>query len=175
MNSNQKNEYPWIPMPNQYIWEEHKEEQLARALVSPELADLTNELNQYLDAGLVNQASKKLTELYTKAADMVLEVKKPRKKERHPFKHKQKPKRWYDNECCTLKDMCRKLAIKKKQDPKDVDTRQRYSVAIKEYKKICAKKKYHFEKNQIKELIACYLKTTLNFGKNGKHMEIHTN
>ena len=92
-----KDEYPWIPTPKKYVWEDSSGELLTRALLSPELANLTEEINQYLDAGLVEQASSKLTELYTKAADTVLKVKKPRKLEKHPYKHKQKPKKWYDN------------------------------------------------------------------------------
>jgi exonuclease III len=149
-----KDDYQWIPTPNNYVWEDYKAELLARALVSPELAEVTNEINQYLDAGLVDLASKKLTELYTKAADTVLEVKRPKKMGIHPYKHKQKPKRWFDNECCTLKNICRRLAIKKEQNPENTEVRQQHSVAMKEYKKICSMKKYNFEKNQIDELDA---------------------
>ena len=146
-----KDEYPWISIPKKYIWEENSEDRLYRALNSPELASVREELTQYLDAGLVDQASKKLDELYTKAADTVLKVKKP-KREKHPYKHKQKPKKWYNSECRSLKDICRKLAIQKRQNPTNTEIRQRHSMALKEYKQMCTRKKFEFEQNQIKEL-----------------------
>ena len=135
-----------------YIWQDHSAEQLARTLISPELAQVTEELKQFLDAGLVEQASKKMDELYTKAADNALMVKQPKKTFRHPYKHKQKPKRWFDEECRTRKNMCRKHAIRKKQDPTDKTARESHSIALKEYKQLCAKKKYEFEQRQINEL-----------------------
>ena len=147
-----KDEYPWIPTPKKYLWQDHSGELLARALLSPELESLTEELNQLLDAGLVEQASEKLTELYTKAADSVLEVKNTRRPEKHPYKHKQKPKKWYNDECRTLKNNCRRFAIMKKQNPEDTEIRRRHSMALKEYKHLCARRKYDFECNQIKEL-----------------------
>ena len=64
--------YPWIPSPKKYIWEDHSADELARALISPEVTVIREEVNQFLDAGLVSQASNKMTELYTKAADCVL-------------------------------------------------------------------------------------------------------
>ena len=91
--------YPWTPAPQKYIWQEHSAEQLARTLTSPELRVVTEELDQLLEAGLVEQASYKMDELYTKAADIALQVRPPRRTIKHPYKHKQKPKRWYDEEC----------------------------------------------------------------------------
>ena len=148
-----KEDYPWIPTTKKYVWDdEHSGELLARALLSPELSGLTEELNQYLDAGLVEESSSKLTELFTKAADTVLKVKKPKKKDKHPYRHKQRPKKWYDNECRSLKNICRRLAIAKMQNPTDTEARKQHTMALKDYKKLCAKKKYEFEKNQISEL-----------------------
>ena len=147
-----KDEYPWISTPKKYIWEEDSQDRLYRALNSPELASVREELTQYLDAGLVDQASNKLDELYTKAADTVLKVRKKAKQGKHPYKHKQKPKKWYNSECRSLKDICRKLAIQKRKDPTDTQTRQRHAMALKEYKQMCTRKKFEFEQNQIKEL-----------------------
>ena len=69
--------YPWTPVPQKYIWQEHSAEQLARTLTSPELRVVTEELDQLLEAGLVEQASYKMDELYTKAADIALQVRPP--------------------------------------------------------------------------------------------------
>ena len=51
-----------------------------------------------------------------------------------------------------LKSNCRKLSICKQQNPLDLETRRNYSLALKEYKKLCSRKKYEFEKNQINDL-----------------------
>ena len=147
-----KDNYPWIPTGKKYLWQDHSAENLARALTSPEVAQLTEELEQFLDAGLIEQASNKMDELYTKAADCALQVRKPKKTFSHPYKHKQKPKRWFDEECRTRKNMCRKYAIRKKQNPADTVARESHSIALKEYKQLCAKKKHEFEQRQINEL-----------------------
>ena len=168
IKSKPSDNYQWIPAPDKYLWEDHSAERFERALGSPELTPTINEFTQYLDAGLVNQASKKLDELYSKAADLVLRPKNKKKPEKHPYKHKQKPKKWYDNECRTMKSMCRKLAVLKKQFPEDMDYRRRYSVAIKEYKQICRRKKFEFEKDQINELDEMLSKDHSEFWKKWK-------
>ena len=106
---------------------------------------------RYLDAGLIEPAAGKIEELFTKTADLILdEVRDTRT--RHPFKHKQKPKKWYNKECRDLKDIVRKYAILKQQNPADINTRKQHSEALKEYKKICNTKKATFEENQIRQL-----------------------
>ena len=53
-----KDNYPWIPTGRKYLWQDHSAENLGRAFTSPEVVQLTEELDQFLDAGLVEQASK---------------------------------------------------------------------------------------------------------------------
>ena len=55
-------------------------------------------------------------------------------------------------ECRDLKDIVRKFAILKQQNPADINTRKQHSEALKEYKKICNTKKATFEENQIRQL-----------------------
>ena len=148
----EKDKYPWIETPKKYIWDDESGLELARALSSSELTQDIEELNQLLDAGLVKPASDKLTSLYTKAADLVLRVRQPKRQGNHPFKHKQKPKKWFDNECRTLKNLCRKLAISKKQNPTDKETRARHAMVLKEYRQLCTKKRFEFEKKQVNQL-----------------------
>ena len=38
------------------------------------------------------------------------------------------------------------------QNPKDLDIRRRHTTALKDYKKICTRKKFEFERNQIQDL-----------------------
>ena len=143
--------YPWIPVSKNYKWNEEYSLNFTRTLLSTEMADKVQECTQYLDAGLVEPAAGKIEELFIKTADIVLdEVRETR--ERHPFKHKQKPKKWYDKECRDLKNIVRKYAILKQQNPTSSNTRKQHSEALKEYKKLCASKKAIFEENQIRRL-----------------------
>ena len=78
---------------------------------------LANECSQYLDAGLTDLAAQKINEIYFQAADLTLNTKLPKEdKNKHPFKHKNKPKKWYDSECRKQKDITRKLAISKRNN-----------------------------------------------------------
>ena len=38
------------------------------------------------------------------------------------------------------------------QNPTDTENRSKHSMALKEYKRLCARKKYEFERDQINEL-----------------------
>ena len=162
-------EYPWIPTTKNYKWKTDSEDKLSKALSSILVIDDIAECNQYLDAGLVEPAAKKLAEIYTKAADATLEQ-KPEKLfgSNHPFKHKQKPKKWYDRECRHLKTISRKLAIQKQQDPTNTDLRLRHTKALKEYKALCSKRKAHFEQSQIQKLDEMLSKDPIEFWKEWK-------
>jgi hypothetical protein len=57
-------------------------------------------------------------------------------------KKKKKPdKIWFDKECSDTKNLTRKLAILKHQNPKDLDLRRKNKEAIKNYREICGNKK----------------------------------
>ena len=146
-----KDDYPWTPVCKNYKWNEEFSLNFTRTLLSTELADKVQECAQYLDSGLVEPAAGKIEEIFTKTADLVLEEARDTRT-RHPFKHKQKPKKWYNKECRDLKDIVRKKAISKQQNPTDINTRREHSEALKEYKKLCNTKKAIFEENQIKKL-----------------------
>ena len=51
-----------------------------------------------------------------------------------------------------MKNIVRKLAIKKQQDPTNKEKRQQHSEALKEYKNLCQKKKAMYEQTQIAKL-----------------------
>ena len=139
-----KDDYPWTPVCKNYKWNEEYSLNFTRTLLSTELADKVQECAQYLDSGLVEPAAGKIEEIFTKTADLVPEEARDTRT-RHPFKHKQKPKKWYNKECRDLKDIVRKKAISKQQNPTDINTRREHSEALKEYKKLCITKiVYHF-------------------------------
>ncbi len=173
-----KTEYPWTPAPKPYKWTENSANQLSTALSSNLVTDAIIECNLNMEHGLVDQAAKKLEEVYTIAADASLDRKtKKSNKSKHPFQHKQKPKKWYDNECRNLKDHSRKLAILKQQQPTNIELRTRHSQALKEYKNMCSKKKYEFEQSQIHELDQMLTNDPTEFWKKWKSFgdTYHTN
>ena len=96
--------YSWIPITPNYKWNDASAISFAMTLQSEELANTITECEQYLDAGLIEPASDKIEELFTKAADIAL-IKPKEPRVRHPYKHKQKPKKWYNKECRDLKTL----------------------------------------------------------------------
>ena len=144
-------DYPWIPLNKNYRWNEEYSLNFTRTLLSSELADTIEECTQFLDAGLIEPAAKKIEEVFTKTADIALEEVRERRT-RHPFKHKQKPKKWYTRDCRDLKNIVRRYAILKQRNPTDMNIRKQHSEALKEYKKLCSTKKAKFEENQIRQL-----------------------
>ena len=112
--------YTWIDLGNKYIWKEDSEAKFQDALKNPKVVALANECSQYLDAGLVELASEKLVSMYIEAANLSLEVKKSQKrKENNTYKHKKKWKKWFDEDCRNQKNITRRLAILKHQQPDD--------------------------------------------------------
>ena len=145
-------EYPWIPTSKKYKWADNSANQLSTALNSRLVSDIMIECDLYMEAGLVEPAAKKLSEIYNTAADAALDIKEKKNIVNNQFKHKKKPKKWYDNECRNLKNISRRLAILKQQEPTNQDIRSRHNSALKDYKRICTKKKYEFEQSQIQAL-----------------------
>ena len=112
--------YTWIDLGNKYIWKEDSEAKFQDALKNSKVVALANECSQYLDAGLVELASEKLVSMYIEAANLSLEVKKNQKrKENNTYKHKKKWKKWFDEDCRNQKNITRRLAILKHQQPDD--------------------------------------------------------
>ena len=159
--------YPWIQLQKNYKWSDTSAVNFTRTLGSPELANLVQECTQYLDAKLIEPAAKKIEEIFTKAADIsLLEVQD--QKRNHPYKHKQKPKKWYDKECRDLKNIVRRHAIQKQQNPMETDIRKQHSEALKEYKKLCSTKKAVFDEAQRAKLEEM-TDDTSEFWKNWKY------
>ena len=148
--SDSTDDYPWISLNKNYRWNEEYSLNFTRTLLSSELADTVEECTQCLDAGLIEPAANKIEEVFTKTADIVLEE-VGEIRIRHPFKHKQKPKKWYTKDCRDLKNIVRKYAILKQQNPTDRSIRKQHSEALKEYKKLCNIEKAKFEENKIKK------------------------
>ena len=150
----EEEEYTWIELGDKYRWKDDSEGKFQEALKDPKVVKLANECNQYLDAGLVELASNKLISMYIEAANISLEKKNnPKRKENNPaYKHKKKWKKWFDEECKIQKNITRKLAILKHQQPDNRQLRIQHNEELKNYKKLCNKKKSEFELRQIDKL-----------------------
>ena len=172
LSCEEADQYPWIELGDKYKWQEDSGDKFQEALNSPTVIKLVNECNQYLDAGLVEPASDKLISIYIEAAKLSLEVKKVHKKTegKNNFKHKKKWKKWFDQECRDQKNITRKLAIHKHQHPEDSQLRTKHNEELKKYKKLCSRKKYVFEQQQI-DRITALADNTNEFWKEWKHFD----
>ena len=112
--------YPWIELGDKYIWKDDSEDKFKEALKSPTVRKLAQECNQYLEAGLVELASDKIISMYIEAAKLSLETKTAKKHNNianTKFKHRKKWKKWFDVDCREQKNITRRLAILKHQNP----------------------------------------------------------
>ena len=152
-DSEARNSYPWIELGDKYVWQDDSKTKFQEALKNPNVRKLAEECHQYIDAGLVEQASEKLIAMYIETAKLSLET-KPKKKKTYnsAFKHKKKWKKWFDEECRLQKNITRRLAIMKHKHPDDKTWRTAHNLELKTYKKLCNKKKYEYEQNQIEKL-----------------------
>ena len=50
---------------------------------------------------------------------------------------KKKKKKWFDQDCMTMKNKVRFLSIKKNQSPTNTENRSEHRDTLKEYKKLC--------------------------------------
>ena len=146
-----KENYPWIELEGGFVWSDMdlSEEKFKDALSSESVKKLLEECTQYLDAGLIESSSKKIQEVFTEAAKTSLEPKKRKiNSKSHPFKHKIKRKKWFDQECSNQRDLTRKLAIYKHNNPDNKAIRTEHNTSLKNYKKLCKLKKAQFDEEQ---------------------------
>ena len=87
--------YPWIQISAKYKWNDVSATYFTRTLLSPTAADTVLKCEQFLNTGQVESASEKMEELFIKAADIALVTTKEHRRN-HPYRDKQKPKKWYN-------------------------------------------------------------------------------
>ena len=151
---NKEQAYPWIDLGDKFKWKDDSKIKFQEALNHPRVQELARECEQYLDAGLIEPASDKIVNMYLEAAKISLETKKNPKKiiNSNAFKHKKKWKKWLDLDCKKQKNITRRLAILKHQQPHEHQLRAKHNEELKRYKTICNKKKKEFEQKQIDKL-----------------------
>ena len=61
-------------------------------------------------------------------------------------------KKWFDKDCMNLKKDVRKLGRQKSKEPTNLVLREKYCVKLKQFRKNCKNKRYHFWQKQFNEL-----------------------
>ena len=123
-------EYKWMELDTKFLWQDESEENFKKALKSVQAKTIARECQQYLDAGLVEPAAKKMSDMFIEAANQSLKVEKKTLIRSDKYKHKKKWKKWFDQECHEQKNVTRKLAIEKHQHPEDKNLRKTHNEAV---------------------------------------------
>ena len=148
-----EDKYDWQYTKPNYTWENNSAEIFQTSLNEERIKLLMFQIEQYIDAGLVNSSGEKLQELLQTMGDISLKPKVNFNTRHKIQKKKKKPdKIWFDKECSDTKNLTRKLAILKHQNPKDLDLRRKHKEAIKNDREVYRNKKENFVRHQINEL-----------------------
>ena len=140
-----EDDYDWIPIENNYIWDDKKSEEFRNCLDLSH--EVIGEIRQRLDAGLIDSSGKLLQELFIVAAANTLEKKKSSKKNTNNA-----TKKWFDRDCNKLKKETRKLGREKNNDPSNIFLREKYNEKLKQYKSNCKSKRHAYWQNVFVEI-----------------------
>ena len=143
--------FKWSDIPrNDFCWDSFSKNEFTKALESDSVKKLVNEAHQFLEAGLVESSGRKLQEIFQRAASLSLKNKVTYNNEHNNLKKKgsKSKKKWYDNECKKFQNKTRNVANMKNKYPLNNQLRIEHKELLKEYKKLCGRKKNEFWKNQ---------------------------
>ena len=145
------NTYDWKELPNSFNWDSNSTKEFKKAFDSEEVKTVIYDCKQVLEAGLIESTAKKIQEIFITAAKKAL--KQNKKKQTNETKYKtKKRKKWFDADCHKLKQKTRNLSCNKHNNPLNSNLRNEHADTLKQYKKLCNKKKYDFEKKEIFKL-----------------------
>ena len=145
----EKTTYEWSDIPrNDFCWDNFSKNEFMKALESDSVKNLVNEVHQFLEAGLVESSGRKLQEIFQKAASLSLKDKVTCNESINSKKGSKSKKKWYDNECKKFQNKTRRVAKMKNRNPLNNRIRKEHKELLKEYKKLCGRKKNEFWKNQ---------------------------
>jgi exonuclease III len=126
-----KDEYNWVKPLQKYIWDPSSA-QYFHDFIENSRAKL-DEIQQRIEAGLIESSAEKIKELFIITADNILK-KKPELKAK---KHKGNSKKWFNRECLDLKKEVRKIGRDKHKDPLNEFLRDKYRKKLREFKRQC--------------------------------------
>ena len=141
---------PLSRLPMQFLWENDSASKFKDVLRSPDLQmlirDYLDDDNSFLD---VNTRLKKVENMLISAAKRSLKIRKPK------LRKKMKPasnKKWFDKDCRFKRHEVRKLSNQKHRDPLNENLREKYHIALADYKQLLRRKQTEYHNSKITEL-----------------------
>ena len=110
------------------------------------IRDYLDDDNLFLD---VHTRLKKVENMLISAAKRSLKVRKPK------LRKKMKPvsnKKWFDKDCRSKRHEVRRLSNQKHRDPLNENLREKYHIALADYKQLLSRKQTEYYKSKISEL-----------------------
>ena len=156
--------YEWKSIPKKINWNDDFKKAFTNHLLGAE--GKISEINQRIDAGLVNSTGKMIQELYENAAQSAPQNTYKAKSVGNR-KRKKCSKLWFDKDCNNIKVEIRKLGREKQKDQSNLFLREIYANKMREFKRTCQSKRYRFWKDKF-ELIENSLKDSKAFWENWK-------
>ena len=140
--------YKWKKRGKLYKWDKKRETMFSNKLRNS--SKEIEEINQRLDAGLIHSTGELIQKLFINTAKSTYQEKSMRDEKK--WKTRKKSKKWYDNECKSLKQEVRKIGQEKLISPSNSLLREKYHEKLKEYKRNCKSKKYFFLQKNLNEV-----------------------
>ena len=160
ITKNTENCYNWLKLPQTYKWNEEYKDKFLNSINSDEILKILEEIEQLLEAGLIESSGNKIQELFIKIAHISLEpsCQKEINIKNKNIKSKSK-KKWYAEECKKNKNKVRRSSNKKNILPLDEKIRNEHKSQLKSYRRLCNYKQNAFWKSEKTKLT----KNNINF------------
>ena len=165
-----KDTYKWKNLENKIQWDENVKNKFIKYLF--EAKDEINEINQRIEAGLVNSSGEMIQALYQNAAKSAGQL-KVNPKIRSKNRETKPSKLWFDQKCNSLKKEVRKMGRHKHKDPTNIFLREIYCKKMKEFKRECKSKRFYFWKDKF-EGMEQFLTNSKAFWENWKKCSENT-
>ena len=124
--------YKWTPFNRKYQWDNKLAKQFTKQLSDDK--NYTKEIQQRIEAGLINSSGELIQELFQKTATKMFRCKQDEVYS-NPTKPKKlsRSKKWFDKDCMHLKKDVRKLGRQKSKEPTNLVLREKYCVKLKQF------------------------------------------
>ena len=142
-----KDTYKWNHLGVRYKWDKNYKRKFIEALKINDM--LIDNITQRIEAGLIDSTGEKIQKLFLDAAKASLESKKIFDKN---WKKNKKSKKWFDKECNDLKRDVRYAGKQKYLNPQNSFLKSKYHEKLKEYKRNCKTKRFHFWQNKFRDI-----------------------
>ena len=141
--------YAWNKLNSKYVWDDNFKAEFIKFFDGANIQ--INEINQRIEAGLIESTGILIRELFQNACDFASHrINKPAKKSKS--ERKRTSKLWFDSDCRKLKGEVRSIGKRKRNAPSNSFLREIYCNKMKEFKKECTSKRHYFWVNKFATL-----------------------